>query len=50
MTTPHTTRSGHPQFELRCGGLHITVQPIPARLIGLITTTGGAAVTWWTSH
>ncbi|MDT9691705.1 hypothetical protein Q5762_25850 [Streptomyces sp. P9(2023)] len=36
-----------PHFELRCGGLHLTVQRIPGWLVVLITTAGGAAGTWW---
>ncbi|MFJ5811732.1 hypothetical protein [Streptomyces sp. NPDC093093] len=39
-----------PALELRCGGLHLTIQRVPGWLIGLITTAGGAAATWWTTH
>ncbi|WP_329621892.1 hypothetical protein OG357_16640 [Streptomyces sp. NBC_01255] len=35
------------RFELRVGGLHLTVQRIPGWLVALATTAGGAAVTWW---
>ncbi len=43
-------KCGQPQLELRCGGLHVTVQRVPAWLIGLITTAAGAAGTWWTQQ
>ncbi|MFD6347101.1 hypothetical protein ACFWEO_28615 [Streptomyces roseolus] len=39
-----------PRFELRLGGLHLTVQHIPSWLVALVTTAGGAALTWWTQH
>lgn len=39
-----------PALELRCGGLHVTVQRVPAWLVGLLTTAGGAAATWWTTR
>ncbi|WP_158072127.1 hypothetical protein [Streptomyces sp. CB01580] len=52
MTTTRKTddRYKRPQFELRCGGLHITLQRVPAWLVGLITTASGAAATWWTTR
>ncbi|WP_435189799.1 hypothetical protein [Streptomyces sp. bgisy126] len=36
-----------PVLELRCGGLHLTVQRVPGWLVALITTAAGAAGTWW---
>ncbi|GGT63145.1 MULTISPECIES: hypothetical protein [Streptomyces] len=48
-----TTRRGvdsdslRPQIELRWGGLHVTVQHVPAWFVALITTAGGVAGTWW---
>lgn len=47
--SPGTNRAPLPALELRCGGLHLTIQRIPGWLIGLITTAGAAA-TWWTTH
>ncbi|MFJ3186941.1 hypothetical protein [Streptomyces halstedii] len=39
-----------PQFELRWGGVHVTVQRVPAWLITLMTTAGSAAAAWWAGH
>ncbi|WP_327351002.1 hypothetical protein [Streptomyces sp. NBC_01304] len=39
-----------PAVELRCGGLHLTVQRVPVWLISLITTAAGAGAAWWTSR
>ncbi|WEB39298.1 hypothetical protein MOV08_08415 [Streptomyces yunnanensis] len=39
-----------PAFELRCGGLHVTIQRIPAWLITLATVTIGSGAAWWTSR
>ncbi|MER5966669.1 hypothetical protein [Streptomyces sp. NPDC002057] len=44
------SRSEVPQLELRVGGLHLTVQRVPGWLLGLLTTAGGAALTWWTQR
>ncbi|WKK24973.1 hypothetical protein QZH56_04955 [Streptomyces olivoreticuli] len=46
-TTQHNTT---PQLELRWGGLHLTIQRIPAWLITLATAAGGSGVAWWTSR
>ncbi|MEV7193523.1 hypothetical protein AB0N81_17200 [Streptomyces sp. NPDC093510] len=43
-TPPH---SAPPQFELRCGGLHVTVQRVPVWLVPLVTTAGGIGAAWW---
>ncbi len=37
-----------PVFELRWGGLHLTIQRIPARLITALVTAGGILLTWLT--
>ncbi|MEV0257377.1 hypothetical protein AB0H82_24370 [Streptomyces sp. NPDC050732] len=36
-----------PQFELRCGGLHVTIQRVPVWLVSLVTTAGGIGAAWW---
>lgn len=50
----HESQSGQshrtPAVELRCGGLHLTVQRVPVWLISLITTAAGARAAWWTSR
>lgn len=35
-----------PALELRCGGLHLTVQRIPVWLVSLAATAAGTAATW----
>lgn len=52
MTTTRKAdgESGQPYIEVRWGGLHITVQRIPAWLIGLITTAAGTVGAWWTQQ
>ncbi|MEV0440897.1 hypothetical protein AB0I84_36630 [Streptomyces spectabilis] len=44
---PSRTNSPVPLLELRCGGLHLTIQRIPGWLVAVVTTAGGAAGTWW---
>ncbi|WKK24974.1 hypothetical protein QZH56_04960 [Streptomyces olivoreticuli] len=39
-----------PQLEVRCGGLHLTIQRIPVWLVTLMTTATGAGAAWWTSR
>lgn len=39
-----------PAVELRCGGLHLTVQRVPVWLLSLLATAAGAGAAWWTSH
>ncbi|MFF1497501.1 hypothetical protein [Streptomyces sp. NPDC058304] len=40
-----------PQFELRCGGLHVVIHRVPVWLIALVTTaTGSGAAAWWTGR
>lgn len=40
-----------PSFELRCGGLHLTIQRVPARLLTFLAVCGGSALTaWFTSR
>lgn len=36
-----------PAFELRLGGMSLTVQRIPGWLVALVTTVGGVAGGWW---
>lgn len=36
-----------PPFELRCGGLHLTVQRVPVWLVSLITAAGSIGAAWW---
>jgi hypothetical protein len=53
MTTTRsmdTKTANRPAFELRLGGLHLTVQRIPGWLVALVTAAGGAAGTWWTQR
>ncbi|WP_327283678.1 MULTISPECIES: hypothetical protein [unclassified Streptomyces] len=40
-----------PQFELRCGGLHVIIHRVPAWLVTLVTTAAGTgAAAWWTGR
>jgi hypothetical protein len=34
-------------FELRCGGLHLTIQRVPAWLVSLVTAAGSIGGAWW---
>lgn len=36
-----------PALEIRCGGLHLTIQRAPVWLISLITTASGVGAAWW---
>ncbi|MGW1496787.1 hypothetical protein [Streptomyces sp. NPDC002402] len=36
-----------PSFELRCGGVRLTVQRVPAWLITVVTTTSVSGLTLW---
>lgn len=36
-----------PALELRCGGLHLTIQRVPTWLVSLVTTAGGVGAAWW---
>jgi hypothetical protein len=40
-------RRKEPAFELRCGGVRLTVQRVPAWLITIITTAVGSGLAWW---
>ncbi|MFH8371029.1 hypothetical protein [Streptomyces sp. NPDC018031] len=40
------TPSRTPQFELRCGGLQVTIRRVPTWLVVLTGTAVGSAVTW----
>lgn len=49
QTTKRT--SFRPAFELRCGGLHLTIQRIPGWLVAAFaTTTGSGLAAWLTSR
>ncbi len=40
-----------PAFELRFGGLHVTIQRVPGWLVAaLATATGSGLVAWFTSR
>lgn len=39
-----------PYFEVRCGGLHLTVQRVPMWLITLMSAATGTGAAWWTSR
>lgn len=46
--TQNENRKQPPQLELRFGGLHLTLQRIPAWLVTLITAAATGAGAWWT--
>lgn len=46
---PNSQRES-PQFELRWGGLHLTVQRFPVWLLAVVTTAAGTGAAWWTSR
>ncbi|MGW2630598.1 hypothetical protein ACWC2K_14875 [Streptomyces chattanoogensis] len=50
MTRRTESSKQPPQFELRWGGLHLTIQRVPAWLVGLVTTAVGTGAAWWTSR
>ncbi|MFF2043307.1 hypothetical protein ACFVVX_23085 [Kitasatospora sp. NPDC058170] len=50
MTQKPEHREQRPQFELRCGGLHLTIQRVPVWLVALVTTAAGTGATWWTQR
>ncbi|MFJ9583233.1 hypothetical protein [Streptomyces acidicola] len=40
-----------PQLELRCGGLHLTIQRVPGWLVAaLATATGSGLAAWFTAR
>lgn len=40
-----------PAFELRCGGLHLTIQRVPGWLVATLATVVGSGVAaWFTSR
>jgi hypothetical protein len=43
-------RKRKPAFELRCGGLQVTIDRIPAWLVTTVTTVVGSGVAWWTQR
>ncbi|WP_228989153.1 hypothetical protein [Streptomyces sp. DH8] len=49
--TNSTQAEQRPAFELRCGGLHLTVQRVPGWLVAaLATATGSGLAAWFTSR
>lgn len=50
MASRTDSTSSAPQFELRCGGMHLTIQRIPVWLLTLVTTAAGTGAAWWTSR
>lgn len=50
MTHETDVPNNRPQFELRCGGLHLTIQRIPAWLVTLVAAVAGTGTAWWTSR
>lgn len=36
-----------PALEIRCGGLHLTIQRVPVWLVSLVATAAGTVATWW---
>ena len=36
-----------PQFEFRCGGLRLTIQRVPVRLLTALAACGGTAFAAW---
>ncbi|NVK76854.1 hypothetical protein [Streptomyces morookaense] len=52
MTSNTSGTKQRPQFELRWGGLHLTIQRVPAWLVTLLTTAAGtgAGAAWWTGR
>lgn len=46
-----TDKNRAPSFELRCGGLHVTIQNVPAWLMAaLAATTGSGLAAWLTTR
>ena len=39
-----------PYLELRCGGLHLSVQRVPVWLIAMVSTATGTGAAWWSSR
>ncbi|WP_158679215.1 hypothetical protein [Streptomyces sp. Tu 6176] len=46
MTQVQERHKRAPQFELRCGGLHVTVQRFPPWLLTLLTAATGSGIAW----
>lgn len=43
---PHETKP-NPAFELRCGGLHLTIQRVPGWLVAALATAAGSGLAAW---
>ncbi|MFJ9776154.1 hypothetical protein ACIRVF_33800 [Kitasatospora sp. NPDC101157] len=42
-----TQKPNRPQFELRIGGLHLTIQRLPVWLITAIAAGTSGVTAWW---
>ncbi|MFJ4710817.1 hypothetical protein [Streptomyces sp. NPDC088785] len=42
-----THRPDHPALELRCGGLHVTIQRVPGWLVTAVATATGTGFAAW---
>ncbi|WP_411115138.1 hypothetical protein [Streptomyces sp. 029-5] len=40
-------KTTHPAFELRCGGLHLTIQRVPGWLVAALATAVGSGLAAW---
>ncbi|MBR8640184.1 hypothetical protein KEF29_14930 [Streptomyces tuirus] len=49
--SPQPTQPPQPQKEpsldLRCGGVRLTIQRVPAWLVTAVTTAVGSGLAWW---
>ncbi|WP_432068986.1 hypothetical protein [Streptomyces sp. C10-9-1] len=43
---PHQKTTA-PVFELRCGGLHLTIQRVPGWLVAALATAAGSGIAAW---
>ncbi|WP_326777104.1 hypothetical protein OG698_39565 [Streptomyces sp. NBC_01003] len=39
-----------PAFELRCGGIRVTIDRVPTWLVTTVTTVAGSGIAWWTQR
>lgn len=45
--TKVTQHTPPPALEIRCGGLHLTVQRVPGWLVAALTTATGSGIAAW---
>jgi hypothetical protein len=50
MTAQADSHNAPPALELRCGGVHLTIQRVPPWLVSLVTAAGGVGAAWWAHH